>query len=252
MPSSVTRLALMLTLAIAAWQTYASAGAQSAGGTVSGTINVTSPAGRNGRAAVRADRSGVVVWLMPVGASPRVRPTGADRPRFTMVQRGKRFLPRVLVIPVGSVVDFPNFDPIFHNVFSLFEGKRFDLGLYEAGSSRSVTFASPGVSHVFCNIHPDMSAIVAAVDTDYFAASATNGTFSIANVPAGRYRLNVWHDRFAIEGASDYPKEITVSAGGLVLGDLRFSDSGQALPAHTNKFGHGYIPPNAASPIYQK
>ena len=229
MPSSVTRLALMLTLAIAAWQTYASAGAQSAGGTVSGTINVTSPAGRNGRAAVRA-----------------------DRPRFTMVQRGKRFLPRVLVIPVGSVVDFPNFDPIFHNVFSLFEGKRFDLGLYEAGSSRSVTFASPGVSHVFCNIHPDMSAIVAAVDTDYFAASATNGTFSIANVPAGRYRLNVWHDRFAIEGASDYPKEITVSAGGLTLGDLRFSDSGQALPAHTNKFGHGYIPPNAASPIYQK
>lgn len=247
----MTRLVVVLTLAMATLQASGYASGQFTGGTVSGTIGLTSPVGRTGRVTAPADRSGVVVWLMPVGAPPRIRPAAAARPRFRMVQRGKRFVPRVLVVPVGSVVDFPNFDPIFHNVFSLFEGKRFDLGLYESGSARSVTFASPGVSHVFCNIHPDMSAIVAAVDTDHFAVSAPNGTFSIDRVPAGRYRLNVWHDRFTLGNASTYPRDIVVPDGGMMLGELPFSDNG-ALPAHTNKFGHSYIPPNAASPIYQK
>ena len=75
------------------------------------------------------------------------------------------FTPHILVVPVGSVVRFPNADPFFHNVFSLFDGKRFDLGLYEAGSTKEVTFSREGLSYIFCNIHPEMSAVVISLST---------------------------------------------------------------------------------------
>lgn len=228
------------------WQAHGHAGAQAGALTVSGSIALT------GRSPVPSDMSGVVVWLTPVrGTTSDTRVQPPARPRFRMVQRGKKFLPSVLVVPTGSVVDFPNFDPIFHNVFSLFEGKRFDLGLYEAGTSRSVTFASPGVSHVFCNIHPDMSAVVVAVDTDYYTTSSPAGSFSMTNVPPGRYRLGVWHDRFKPESASEYPRDVTLSAGNSSLGALRLVDTGRVLTTHKNKFGHDYIPPNATAPIYR-
>ena len=98
----------------------------------------------------KPDHSGVVLWLTAVGA-PVVPPATGH---FRLAQKNKQFEPHLLVIPVGSTVDFPNLDPFFHNVFSLYKGKRFDLGLYEAGSSRSVHFDRPGVSFIFCNIHP--------------------------------------------------------------------------------------------------
>lgn len=198
------------------------------------------------------DRSGVVVWLTPADeATSAAQPTAQPRSRAKILQRGKRFLPGVLVVRTGSVVDFPNLDPIFHNVFSLFEGKRFDLGLYEAGSSRSVTLSVAGVNYIFCNIHPEMSAVVVAVDTDHHATSVAAGGFSIANVPPGRYRLYVWHDRFKPEQASDFPRTVTVPAAGLSLGTLTLVDSGRVLTPHKNKFGHDYVPPDAAAPIYR-
>lgn len=223
--------------------TVASQGTSAA---VSGTIAVTASGQRP-----PVDRSGVVVWLTPEGAPASPSPAAAQRPHARMLQRGKRFLPAVLVVRTGTVVDFPNLDPIFHNVFSLFEGKRFDLGLYEAGSSRSVTMSVSGVNYIFCNIHPEMSAVVVAVESDYFATSNGGGAFSVPNVPPGRYRLHLWHDRFRPEQPSDFPRTITVATGGVSLGTLTLVDSGGVLTTHKNKFGHEYIPPDAATPVYR-
>ena len=116
----------------------------------------------------------------------------AQRPR--LVQRNKSFDPHLLIVPVGSVVAFPNRDPFFHNVFSLFEGKRFDLGLYEAGSTRDVHFDKTGISYIFCNIHPEMSAVVVALDTPYYGISDRHGQVVISGVPSGKYVLRVWHE----------------------------------------------------------
>jgi len=108
------------------------------------------------------DASQVVVWLVPTGAVQRVSAT-TQKPHYRLVQHNKRFEPSLLVVPVGSVVDFPNYDPWFHNVFSLYRGKRFDLGLYQAGAQRSVKFDRIGPSYLFCNIHPGMTGVVLAV-----------------------------------------------------------------------------------------
>ena len=110
---------------------------------------------------------GTVVWLTPIGGSAdegALRPQPVTAP-LRLVQKNKSFDPHILVVPAGSMVEFPNHDPFFHNVFSLFEGKRFDLGLYEAGTSRMVRFDRPGISYIFCNIHPEMSAIVITITT---------------------------------------------------------------------------------------
>ena len=133
-----------------------------------------------------------VVWLMPVGstaASTPVPPMHA-----VLAQKNKMFEPHMLVVTRGSAVDFPNRDPWFHNVFSLFNGKRFDLGLYEAGSSRTVHFDREGVSFIFCNIHPEMSAVVVVLGSSYFATTNKTGDFTIPNVPAGSYRFHVWNE----------------------------------------------------------
>ena len=116
---------------------------------VSGEAVVMAP----GLRATEKDASKVVVWLVPLDAVHPVRAI-SERPHYRLVQRNKRFEPDLLVVPVGSVVDFPNADPWFHNVFSLYRGKRFDLGLYQAGSQRSVRFDRIGPSYLFCNIHP--------------------------------------------------------------------------------------------------
>jgi len=115
----------------------------------------------------KEDVAGVVVSLIPLNSS-QAASLKQSPIHATLTQKHKKFSPHVLVIPPGSVVDFPNRDPFFHNVFSLFEGKRFDLGLYESGTSRSVKFDRPGVSYIFCNINPQMNAIVISLDTPYY------------------------------------------------------------------------------------
>jgi hypothetical protein len=167
-----------------------------------------------------------------------------------LVQKNKSFEPHVLVVPVGSLVEFPNRDPFFHNVFSLFEGKRFDLGLYEAGSSRDVHFDKPGVSYIFCNIHPEMSAVVIAVETPYYATSDARGEIAIRNVPAGRYTLRVWYEAALAETLNSMTREITVSEDNLVLGALRLA-SVKVARSHKNKYGRDYDPPAPDSPAYQ-
>ena len=116
-----------------------------------------------------------------------------------MIQKDKMFTPHVLAVPVGGSVSFPNLDPIFHNAFSNFNGQIFDVGLYKPGSSRTVAFKRAGIVRVFCNIHPQMSAVIVVLDTPYFAVSNKAGAFEIADVPPGEYQLHVFHERAAEE-----------------------------------------------------
>lgn len=130
-----------------------------------------------------------VVWLTPIvqqaNGPPDVRPMHS-----VLRQRNKAFEPHLLTVTKGSTLEFPNLDPWFHNVFSLFNGKKFDLGLYETGTMRTVRFEREGVSYIFCNIHPEMSAVVVVVATPYFAVAGKNGEFSIPDVPPGRYMFH--------------------------------------------------------------
>jgi plastocyanin len=153
----------------------------------------SSLAGR--RPAPRGLAQDAVVWLerVPPAADSALR-TEERRPR--LAQRDQAFAPRVLAVAAGSVVDFPNEDPIFHNVFSLSPVKRFDLGKYPRGHSRSVTFARPGIVPVFCDIHSDMAAWIVVTPNAAFARPDAEGTFRIAPLPPGRYALQAWHPDF--------------------------------------------------------
>jgi len=204
-----------------------------------------------GSKATRAHEAGnVVLWLTPVD-SPGVptSPPAQTSPRVRLVQKNKSFEPHVLVVPVGSLVEFPNRDPFFHNVFSLFEGKRFDLGLYEAGTARDVHFDKPGISYIFCNIHPEMSAVVIAVETPYYATSDPRGEITIRDVPAGRYTLRVWYEAALAETLNSMTREITISEQNVGLGVLRLA-SANVVQSHKNKYGRDYDPPAPDSPAY--
>jgi len=115
--------------------------------------------------------------------------------RAAMRQEGEAFVPAVLPITAGSTVDFPNEDDYFHNVFSLSRGASFDLGRYPQGQSRSRVFETPGLVKVFCHLHAHMHGVILVLDHPYFTKPAADGTFSIDNVPPGRYDLAAWHER---------------------------------------------------------
>ncbi len=189
----------------------------------------------------------VVVWLSPIGAHVPTRPF-PDHP-LRLTQHNKSFEPHLLVVPVGAVVQFPNRDPFFHNVFSLFEGKRFDLGLYEAGTSRNVSFDRPGVSYIFCNIHAEMSAVVIALDTPYFGVSNRKGEVVIPQVPAGRYTMRLWYETALPETLNAMTREISVTENSSTLGVLEIP-AGPVATAHKNKYGMDYEPPTPNSPGY--
>lgn len=181
----------------------------------------------------------VVVWLTPLGAKPDLHPG-----RFRLAQKNKQFEPHLLVVPVGSIVDFPNQDPFFHNVFSLYKGKRFDLGLYEAGSSRAVHFDRPGVSFIFCNIHPWMSAVIMTMETPYFGVSDSAGDVIIPRVPPGRYRLQVWYERSSSQALAQSTQQIIFPTENDL--SLHVTQTLMGPLTHKNKFGQDY----EAAPLY--
>jgi len=190
------------------------------------------------------DASEIVVWLRPLEpAAKNEAADGSTQKKFQLVQHNKTFQPHVLVVPVGSVVDFPNHDPFFHNVFSLFDGKRFDLGLYEAGATNSVRFDRLGVSFLFCNIHPEMSAVVVAVDTPYYGLSDRKGNLTVQNVPEGRYELHVWYERSLPEDLKTLTRAVTISATSRELGTIQVPENPSFTTAHKNKYGQDYTPP---------
>jgi len=197
---------------------------------------------------------GTVIWLTPVpgGASDPSLTAPSASANLRLVQKNKSFEPHILVVPAGSSVEFPNHDPFFHNVFSLFEGKRFDLGLYEAGTTRMVRFDRPGISYIFCNIHPEMSAVVITLATPLFAISTRDGQLSLANVPYGRYMLHIWSEGMGPESKEGAEREITIAEGSTSLGVIRVpSISGQSL-AHKNKYGREYDAPTPDNSIYKQ
>lgn len=195
-------------------------------------------------AEARGSAAGVVVWLAPMDAQTAPAKSAAPHPR--LIQKNKAFEPHVLVVPVGSVVEFPNRDPFFHNVFSLFDGKRFDLGLYEAGSTREVHFDKPGVSYIFCNIHPEMSAVVIAVPAPHYAISDAQGQLIIPSVPAGAYMLHIWYEGAMPEDLEKLSRVVNISERNSTLGVLRLKAPGP-VTAHSNKYGRDYDPPSSTA-----
>lgn len=197
------------------------------------------------------DSSDVVVWLTRIGDSGETQDVpGSPHPQ--LVQRNKSFFPHMLVVQVGYPVEFPNKDPFFHNVFSLFEGKRFDLGLYEAGSSRSVVFDREGISYIFCNIHADMSGVVVALRTPYYGISDRKGLIAIPNVPLGRYELRVWHERVLPESLDTHTRAILISETSHSFGVLRVTEQRNTSRAHKNKYGQDYDNPTPGVPVYPR
>jgi len=131
----------------------------------------------------------VVVYL-------RDAPAGSVAPRRTAIhQRGETFLPRVVAVPVGSTVDFPNDDPIYHNVFSLSRARTFNLGRFPRGESRAVRFDKSGIVKVFCDIHSHMAATVIVFNHPWFTVPDAEGGFELDNLPAGSQDVTAWHER---------------------------------------------------------
>jgi plastocyanin len=178
--------------------------------------------------------SETLVWLDAAGRAPK-RPGSS----FTMTTRSKAFLPHVLAVPAGSTVAFPNEDPITHNLFSLTPGNTFDLGLYRKGAGKSHKFEAPGVVNVYCNVHPNMSAVVHVMTTPYYGFADANGDYSF-DVPPGKYRVTAWNE----QGGSA-TSEIEVAANGHVAGATLLTIDGRNARAvqHKNKFGQAYKAP---------
>jgi plastocyanin len=194
-----------------------------------------------------------VVWLtVAPGSDEKLDPPGPATWNPRLVQKNKSFEPHLLVVPAGSTVAFPNHDPFFHNVFSLFEGKRFDLGLYEAGTTRMVRFDRAGISYIFCNIHPQMSAVVITMATPLYAVAGADGNVSIANVPPGRYVLHMWSEGIGPENEQPPTREVTIGENAMSLGVIRVPKANGQHIAHKNKYGREYDEPTPDSSIYQQ
>ena len=200
-------------------------------------------------AAVRKkmDFSGVVVWLEPATGKAPVPQAAHAR----MVQKDKTFKPHVLAVTAGTTVDFPNFDPIFHNAFSNYDGKIFDVGLYPPGTSKGVLFSRPGIVRVFCNIHETMSAVIAVLDTPYFDTTKKDGSFQIQDVPAGEYRMHAFHERATAATLDAAERRVTVlGTENLTVLPIPISESGYLAVPHVNKFGHDYPPAADEQGVY--
>ena len=217
---------------------FALASARAQGVDVSAQVRMQDKAAKHKDAPSPAD---VVVWLTPLEPNGHPASTGHPGP-FRLVQKDKQFTPHLLVVPTGSNVEFPNHDPFFHNVFSLFNGKRFDLGLYESGSSRAVRFDREGVSYIFCNIHPEMGAVVVSLSTPYYGVSNATGAADIHNVPPGSYHLHVWSEAAQTANPVDTDRIIQVGSSPVRLGEIVLQTATDPMAHHKNKFGEDYRP----------
>jgi plastocyanin len=186
------------------------------------------------------DLSDAVLYLeAPASVTTAARPVTVE-----IAITDKSYAPHVVVVPVGSTVRFPNHDPFNHNVFSVSEPNSFDLGLYGRGEAKSYTFSHPGLVRIYCNVHPRMVAYALVMENRYFAQPGNDGSFVIDNVPAGRYRLHVWHERIPSEVVED----VTAGSGDAEL-QIALNARGYKWQPHRNKFGRNY-PTNAGRERY--
>lgn len=198
---------------------------------VSGTVRVRAQKG------APAENAGVVVSLVPAGGFPIEQ---LPKHVYRLTQKDKHFTPHLLVMTMGSSVEFPNKDPFFHNVFSVYEGTRFDLGLYESGTSRTVKFTKPGPSYIFCNIHPQMSAVILALPTPYFGITDNRGEFAIRGVPPGEYDLRFWYERATPKQLEQLGRRITVSGSEMTLPAIELESAPSLAEGHKDKYGKDY------------
>ncbi len=193
-----------------------------AGAEVRGNLIILDKGSKRG-----TDLASAVIWLEG-GRGARV----AD---VEIATQRKEFTPDIAVATVGSQASFPNRDPFNHNVFSRSDEAPFDLGLFGRDQTRSVRLLKPGIVRIYCNVHAQMWAVVVVLETPYMARPGADGSFRIANVPPGGYRLRIWHER---GGESSQPVE--VGPGGIA--DLTVSLDASAFKPrpHLNKFGKPY------------
>lgn len=193
-------------------------------GAVGGKVTVIADDG-----SAKSDASNVVVYLEGIAADVQPLSTTPQ-----VHQRDQQFAPDLTVVTRGSTIAFPNDDKIFHNVFSVSEPARFDLGLYKSGESKSVQFDRPGVVDVYCNIHPQMAAKIKVLDTPYYALTANNGSFFIPNVPPGTYPIVAWQPYGA-----EYRGSVTVASGGTATVSIQVTE-GEKTRRHLRKDGQPY------------
>ena len=194
-------------------------------GDVVGRVELTEKGGKKA-----TDLSDVLIY---VDASKTKAKPGKEAASITM--RSKAFTPHVLVIGAGTTVEFPNEDPILHNVFSV-SGEGFDLGLYKRPKSGSRIFDKPGTYTLYCNIHPQMSAVVVVRDNPYFAKADKDGSFRMTGLPAGEHRLVAWHER----AGESQPLSVKVTATGETQAALSLDATSYKRVPHKNKSGKDY------------
>ena len=170
-----------------------------------------------------------IVYAERLDAATPVRPGS-----YSITQRNRSFVPSVVAVPLGSKIEFPNADLIFHNVFSLSRPDPFDLGLYRGGASRGRVFSQAGTFLLFCNIHPDMSAVILVLPTSYIANTDQQGNYKL-ELPAGRYRLVAWSPR-----SEKVSAEISISGGTQAVSEMVLDESKFVALPHRNKFGQDY------------
>jgi len=200
-----------------------------AAATVSGKVSFVTKRGQNPVA------NETLIWLEPVAKAVRKPPQ-----TFQMMTRGKTLVPHVLAIPTGSTIEFPNDDPISHNLFSLSTNNTFDLGLYRRGSGKAHKFDTPGVVNVYCNVHPSMSAVIHVMGTPYYTFADAAGNYALADIPPGKYCLVAWNEQGGQSNA-----DVEVTSSGTVAGSLALTlDSrNYRITQHMDKNGKPYQAP---------
>lgn len=191
---------------------------------VSGTVQVTLKKDK-----MKSDLSSVIVYLNQPNNSAGA--SNAARKAYTIVTSNKQFSPRAIAIPAGAAVSFPNNDPIFHNIFSV--APKFDLGLSKAGETKKYTFRAPGITKIFCNVHPQMSATIVVTSSPYFTTADQKGNFLLENVPSGSYQIRAYAD----EGQAEQLLQVGQS---LVKVNLTIDGRNYKTVPHKNKFGKDY------------